>query len=588
MDMSLFTTFTKHLLASPVLLIRLVRTALWKPPVCTWSRQEFRFGDVNTEMKKKLQDNKYYIQFFRNFQELYLQQTDQIGNQMTTACPLSKCRRGRSDSGYQTVGDVSRENSVAPNGTEGVDRQQADEKAEDMTEISYYRSEVTDVEQGAGALDKTPLHSSVCEPPSESRLTTTNTPPPTESVRVHQSPRIWRRLQSENFRLYLHHQCSNSSSADSAQKSKAIDVSSSWNSDDVWSSEQDYCQKRYNGRRRSVKRPRRHPSRSYSQSQPNYWKSSDKRYRGRSMSFLDLAVLENRSRSRFGVWMPKKIRHSFDDVTHLLTRSVDSLLSFSTCNSYEFDDVFVAYTEDELWPNPAIDRPSPTSDRPTLMTAVIGDAISDTKMNTPSIRVGADHLGKFDVSKEHRSGGFRTNHLEPPANLSKYKMPPSTAKWRFDGLDDYLSSKKATIAQSATAMLLQQRGEGGRTALQNRASRDDVNIDSQKINIDITSALRNKHKSSSTSSLEDISSNLSQVEYDSVQESRNVGHLSIRTPGFPTTWKESDSGSFVSFAESDVPYNIELTLREKKRISNHPVKCLLRVKYARVLNLIFN
>uniref|UniRef100_T1J8X5 TBC1 domain family member 2B n=1 Tax=Strigamia maritima TaxID=126957 RepID=T1J8X5_STRMM len=189
---------------------------------------------------------------------------------------------------------------------------------------------------------------------------------------------------------------------------------------------------------------------------------------------------------------------SFNDVSHLLSTSKESLLGSSFCDSYEYDDVFVTYKDD-------------------------------------------DHLTAGSLMD------YNFNAIGSTTESSN----PKTRK-------NYVKSNRLHNSHLCISI---------------------------PIEVSINEALmENRPTNSVWSSIDDLSTP-SHVECDSVQDTENnMDYLKLNMDLPYYNAKSSDSGSCVSFASSNAPYTLNLTISEKLKLADLPIRVLTAISCLLVKN----
>ncbi|XP_015922464.2 uncharacterized protein [Parasteatoda tepidariorum] len=204
---------------------------------------------------------------------------------------------------------------------------------------------------------------------------------------------------------------------------------------------------------------------------------------------------------------------SADDVTQWV-KSQETLTSSLASDSYDFDDVFVSYTEDESSARNKIFRET--------------DGILE------SIKVRA--------LTQRRS----SNVLEYSGTSSA--LSQRTDLWLSDAKSSWFDTASTSSAGFSFSRLKDVRTQlptWGTVTSENEASEAPLNSFSYE---------------------------------DSVTDSSVSGTRDILQLGDWSTHKSSETASNVSFSSTEVPYAFELNLQEKIKISDKPIKCLLETR----------
>ncbi|XP_055929090.1 uncharacterized protein LOC129960059 isoform X3 [Argiope bruennichi] len=206
---------------------------------------------------------------------------------------------------------------------------------------------------------------------------------------------------------------------------------------------------------------------------------------------------------------------SADDVTQWV-KSQENLTSSLASDSYDFDDVFVTYTEDEA-------SGKHKSNRET-------DVLLETIRSRALIR--------------RRS-----------SNVLEYSGTSSALSQRTDL---WLSDSRSPWCDTAS-------------------SSSGLRCSRLK---DIRTQLPTWSNMMSENETTDGLARLNSLSYeDSITDSSMSGtHRDILQLGDWSTHKSSETASNVSFSSTDVPYAFELNLQEKIKISDKPIKCLLEAR----------
>lgn len=213
---------------------------------------------------------------------------------------------------------------------------------------------------------------------------------------------------------------------------------------------------------------------------------------------------------------------SADDVTQWV-KSQETLNSSLASDSYDYDDVFVAYTEDES--------------------------------------SGKHKAGKDPDSAQELALRCRALCRRRSSNVLDYSGTSSALSQRTDLWLNDVRSPWCDSASSSSGF---------------RCPR------LKDIRTQLPSWCNN-----SESEATDGVARLNSLSYeDSVTDSSLSGtHRDILQLGDWSTHKSSETASNVSFSSTDVPYAFELNLQEKIKISDKPIKCLLETRYFYFLNI---
>lgn len=205
---------------------------------------------------------------------------------------------------------------------------------------------------------------------------------------------------------------------------------------------------------------------------------------------------------------------SADDVAQWV-KSQENLTSSITSDSYEFDDVFVAYTEDDSSGKTKNQRETETLE---------------------SIR--------NKVLSRRRS-----------SNVLDYSGASSALSQRTDEWLNELKSPWADTASSASSSRYPRLGD---------------------VRNQLPTWCNMVSESENTEGIERINS-LS-YEESVTDSSAGTSHRDLLQLGDWGTHKSSETASNVSFCSTEVPYAFELNLQEKIKISDKPIKCLLETR----------
>lgn len=250
-------------------------------------------------------------------------------------------------------------------------------------------------------------------------------------------------------------------------------------------------------------------------------------------SFKNSTAVNNCNGVESGPQKVLQLHGSFDSVSHLLTGSHESVLSSSIGDNYEYEDVFIAYTEDErsLSAEPRLGNPIET-----------GVRYAEELMKSFQLP-----LTKTKATKNH-----------PKKSVTQTKCSQRRC------LDSYKANSSSDLNHNHVKLSPRSKKKG-------RSIVDAV--DNVAVNKE---GKTEPHRQ--WSSFDDLSAP-SNVEYDSLQDSQpQMDYLKLTTNMVSPMSKSSDSGSYVSFASSDVPYMLELTMKEKIKIADQPIKVLLAVR----------
>ncbi|GAB6021897.1 hypothetical protein CHUAL_006062 [Chamberlinius hualienensis] len=430
-------------------------------------------------------------------QELYEQQSGQYDDRL-------KCTRGRSDSGYQTVGDASKESSVITQRNDDVIADNDDKSNEN--DVKNRRLCIMEM-----AADESDDDDDDSDGQIESWTSTTVKASTGNNSNQSSSPT----LMVDKVKI------TNSTSTEKFENlkfpSKQLQLNLKMDTDDV----------RGFGSYTHVK------SRRFKNVE-----TSKIKYKGFSRSISDIETYSNKTNNNNNsnnkgqlplnkfIRSQKKICRSFDEISHLLGGSGESVVSSPSCGSFDFDDVFVTYAEEDKSLNHF-------KVRETLQRR--------SKIKTGHGQNRIRSISDFSTSTTGNSCNSSSGVEEPIVPMAKkHEFQSRTKSHQFN--NKFITNKKPEMKK--------------------------------KLSLPLKTAAHKGFESSL-----DENEQSSNVEYESSKDSKRF--LTVHKEVVPSEWnyfKESDSGSFVSLSECDIPYSVELVLREKIKVSDKSVKCLVAVE----------